>query len=282
MAGATTVAQLQALVTADVSQAQKGLQGVKQDFDNVKKGNDVGTVNYRELADIANSVPGIMTPLGYLRDEACQAIVQAVRDYNAGLQAISDDPRLSIQARLDDTASLRDRATSQIDAIEQRGKNAIEQVRAAISKAVQEPQDVASQTLRELQVANGYQRMQLLLQAGQTLEQIAASAGQQGDKALIAALRVYAAPWLASQHRSERDVERVMAVIDQSETPMMSEKQLVARDLRDELEVGSSNLTTCAEMSRRNVSAAGMAWPVLNAWQQGRTLQVAPKIPGVR
>jgi hypothetical protein len=240
------------------------------------------SVNYRQLADIANSVPGVMTPLGYLRDEACQGMVQAIRDYNAGLQAISDDPRLSIQARQDDTASLRDRAVGAIDAIEQRGKNAIEQVRAAISKAVAEPQDVASQTLRELQVANGWTRVQLLLAGGQNIVQIAQSAGEMGDKAMIAALRQYAGPYLASQHRPEQDVKRIMVVIDQSETPMMSEKQLVARDLRDELELGSQNLTNCAEMSRRNVSAAGMAWPVLNAWQQGRTLQVAPKIPGVR
>jgi hypothetical protein len=239
-------------------------------------------VNYRELADIANSVPGVMTPLGYLRDEACQAIVQAVRDYNAGLQAISDDPRLSIQARQDDTASLRDRATSQIDAIEGNAKDKIELIRTAISKAVAEPQDVASQTLRALQVQNGWTRALMLLASGRGLVSIAGQAGENGDAELIAALRANAPAYLASQHADRQMMDLMNAALDQASSPFMSEKQQVARDLNAELEVGSQNLTNCAEMSRRNVSAAGMSWPVLNAWQQGRTLQVAPKIPGVR
>jgi hypothetical protein len=239
-------------------------------------------VTYRTVDDLRAAIGSPATrDVIVLRDSIHQALVDQIRAYQAGMQKINDDPRLSIQARLDDVAALRERFAGEVDAIETRGKETIQRVRSAVAQATQEPQDVASQTLRELQISNGWTRAQLLIAGGQSLTQIAKSAGETGDKSLIAALRQYAGPYLASQNTSSRMVDAVMAALDTAETPLMSETQQVARDVRDELEVGSSNLTLAAQQTRGIVTGKS-EWSHLQAWQQGKALQIDPAIPGVR
>jgi len=131
---------------------------------------------------------------------------------------------------------MRERITTAINAAETDGKNRVERVRAAISAATQQPQDVASQTLYELQVARGYQSIQLQLASGNNLLTIAREAGKRQDKAVIQALRVYAPSLVASQDLDDSMVDAAERAIALSETPFMSQTQLVCRDLTSELE----------------------------------------------
>jgi hypothetical protein len=153
-------------------------------------------------------------------------------------------------------------------------------VRLAISKATQEPQDVASQTLRQLEIQQGYQRIQLEMAGGDNLLTIATSAGKRGDKAMVAAPRVYAPALLISQDAEPALADAVERALALAETPFMGQTQLVCRDLTHELEVGGSNLTGCAAQARSVVSGVH-AMSYFSAWRQGGSLSIAEAVPGV-
>ena len=195
--------------------------------------------------------------ISYLRQSAHEAIRDQVRAYQAEKQTIENDNRLSGVAVLDDLMALRERITSAINDLETQDKQAVERVRAAISRATQEPQDVAAQTLRELQIQQGYQRIQLQMTGGDNLLTIATQAGKQGDKAVIQALRVYTPALLVSMDANAGMADAAERALALAETPFMGQTQLVCRDLSDELEVGSNNLTgAAAGMSRHTPTRA--------------------------
>jgi hypothetical protein len=236
-------------------------------------------VTYRNPDEISAAVGATASAsVTYLRSSACESIRDLVREYRSGKAASESDSRLNPQAVMDDVAALRERIQSAINAAETDGKDRVERVRAAVARATAAPSDTQAQVLQELQIQQGYQRLQLHLAGGDDLLDVARSAGASGDRALIRAFRTYAGALTVGRSKSLAD--GLLRVLDQAETPFLSQTQLVCRDLAGELSVGVGNLGGCANQARAYVAGTAENG-YLSAWQQGKAVQVAPEIPGV-
>jgi hypothetical protein len=247
-------------------------------YENVEVTIKMAKVTYRDAGEIVTALgEGPARDVNWLRG-SCNSIAVLIRQYAMAVRDVLADPRMRLDAQPQEIANLRSQYSGGISAVETQAKGKVSDVRQAIYKLLQEPSNTQEAILRQLEIQQGYQRIQLHLASGDDLLDVARKAGESGDRPLITAFRAYAVALTADKPKSLAD--GLLRVLDQAETPFLSEAALTARDVQDELTTGVGLVGGCANMARAIVSGEQGSGFLLS-WYQGRSIQVDGNIPGV-
>lgn len=188
-----------------------------------------------------------------------KTLAAAIRSARADIRAIGKQRELTTEARVERMDARRQQLQAVVDEVEVTVRDQEQQVETLAAAAWQENADPQEALLHESQLGRAWQRIASLLVAGQEAEEIAQRAADCADRIVFDALRAELPDYLRAAGRREPDIEGTIGMLDQIESPLLTEEQTVARHAVE-------NAHRAVYLARVNIAAVrsgGVDTPIL-------------------